>query len=169
MTEAFWDDAEKFRAGRSGFCFSSTRPSGARLGVTFSTNDTDARSAELFRLNGHDLTVIAQLAIECFCYLSSGDGLSEEPLSMEELRFLHTLATSPNPEKALTISSNYGGNKSLQDSIRKKLNVSTVFQAISIASSMRWFDMLPFSSEDAVRPFPGLTGWELAEDEEVSL
>lgn len=163
MVKSFWDDADKYGVGRNGICYATTRPNGARLGVSYFTEDTAEHTRESCRVNGYDLKVISQLAIECFCYLSAGEKLESNVLSLEELRFLHLLATSDYPENAMGLSGVFGGNKALQISIRKKLNVQTVFQAVSIASAKRWFDSLPYYDEEIVSPFVELSGWNVAE------
>lgn len=163
MVKLFWDDADKHEVGRNGICYATTRPDGARLGLSYFTKNTAEQTRESYRLNGYDLKVISQLAIECFCYLSAGEALEDNVLSTEELRFLHMLATSDHPENALSLNGVFGGNKALQVSVRQKLNVKTVFQAISIASAKRWFDALPYYDEEIVSPFVELSGWNVAE------
>ncbi|MGC3941007.1 autoinducer binding domain-containing protein [Roseobacter sp. EG26] len=164
LVQDFWRELDSYRIGRNGICFALTRPSGARLGVSFSSGGAESKVRETIRLNKHDLSVIARLAIECFCQVSANSDLTAEALSTNELRFLHMLATNPHPEKALLVTPNFGGNKALQTSIRNKLNVETVFQAIAIASSMRWFDSLPYNYDEAIRPFPELKGLDVKAD-----
>ena len=159
MVEEFWKDAEKHKVGRNGFCRASTRPDGARLAVAFMTSANAHMTRENTRLNAYDLAAIAELAIECFCCLSSGYVAYEDELTVQELRFLHMIATSQNPEAALLQLPCYGSNKSLQNSIRKKLGVKTIFQAVSVASSTRLFDDLPYYKDEVISPFPKLAGW----------
>ena len=162
MVKSYWSDADKHGVGRNGICYATTRPNRSRLGVSYFTENTAEHTRESCRRNGYDLKAISQLAIECFCYLSGGETLEDGVLSVEELRFLHLLATSDHPENALSLHGVFGGNKALQVSVRKKLNVQTVFQAISIASSKRWFDALPYYDEEIVNPFVELSGWDVA-------
>ncbi|WP_300016521.1 autoinducer binding domain-containing protein [uncultured Roseobacter sp.] len=163
LVREFWDDREEHNVGTKGMCYASTRPNGARIAVTFSSSDSEEKFSENIRFNRSDLEAVAQLAIEGFQHCASLTNLDDNTLSAQELRFLHTLATSSHPASALTMSSPYGGNNSLQVSIRRKLNVETIFQALATASANGWFDNLPFYSDDVVTPFPKLVGWEAAE------
>ncbi|WP_299508166.1 autoinducer binding domain-containing protein [uncultured Roseobacter sp.] len=158
--KGFWSDAKRYGVGVNGFCFVETRPSGARLGISFSTNRSTDVVEELYQLNKFDLQAIVKLAVECFCYVSRGGAGLDNPLSAEELRFLHILATNPKPEKAQLVEPKYGGNKALQASIRSKLKVETVFQAVAMASKLQWFDALPFNCDEVIRPYPELNGWD---------
>ncbi|MFD1158078.1 autoinducer binding domain-containing protein [Roseovarius aestuarii] len=158
MIESFWEDAENFGVGRNGLCFSISRKDGARIGVSFSTANTKEKVDALVRLNGYDLQFIAHLAVDSFCYTSRGPSLPDDTLSMKELRFLYTLASSPDPTEALEISAGYGSNKALQSSIRRKLNVDTVFQALTIVAAKGWFNQLPFDQTEVSKPFPALAG-----------
>ncbi|WP_299842239.1 autoinducer binding domain-containing protein [uncultured Roseovarius sp.] len=157
--ECFWEDAETFGIGRNGLCFSISRKDGARIGVSFSTSNTKEKVEEVVRLNGFDLQFLAHLAVDCFCYASRGPSLSDDTLSLKELRFLYTLASSPDPTEALEISAGYGSNKALQSSIRQKLSVDTVFQALAIVSAKGWFNQLPFDQREVAKPFPALVGF----------
>lgn len=160
LSEEFWIDAEKHRVGRNGFCHALTRPDGSRLAVSFMTSADSNRTADIVRLNLHDLCAITNFAIEAFCHLSSGYAFREADLTTQELKFLHMIATSSNPETALFETPCYGSNKSLQNSIRRKLNVDTIFQAVSVASAKSLFDGLPYYSAEVISPFPQLSGWE---------
>jgi hypothetical protein len=159
--EAFWADLEAHRKGRNGVCFAMTRADGARIAVTFSTSKSDDQTRMLVKLDGYDLKFIAEQAADCFICLSAGPNRSDCTLSIAELRFLHKLATSPRPEEAFTITAGFGSNKSLQASIRQKLKVDTIFQAVAIASMRKWFDQLPVDNSDVARSFPELAGRDL--------
>lgn len=163
MLDEYWQDAEAHGIGRNGYCHVLTRPDQSRLAMAFYTSNDEARTDEIIRLNGYDLRIIAELAIECFCYLAAPRGIDDIELTTEELYFLHTLATSPNPEAALALQPLYGSNKAMQASIRNKLNVSTVFQAISVATARNLFDALPIYEEEVLRPYPALSGWDMAD------
>ncbi len=115
----------------------------------------------LHTANRYDLKVISQLAIECFCYLSHAGESEENGLSQKELKFLHTLATADNPKRAFDQVAAFEGNVQIQASICQKLNVTTVFQAIALASSKRWFDSLSYYSEEVITPVPKLAGCDL--------
>lgn len=165
LVEDFWRDAERHRIGRNGLYFVIVRPNGARIAVSFASQQSQELTDEIIRLNGHDLHAISQLAVECFAYVSSGSGLSADVLSVEELRFLHLLSTNPDPGKALAQAPQYGGNQSLQASIRKKLNATSIFQAVSMASAMQWFDDLPIYADEIIRSSPSLSGWNVLDAE----
>lgn len=156
VVKAFWDDAEQHGIGRNGICFVATHTDGSRLGVSFATTNTVSETKELARLNEHDLDVLARIAIDCFCYLSKGESLPDDTLTISELRFLHSLATSTNSREAPVHTECSESNASLQASIEKKLKVETIFQALNIAISMRWFDLLPYEVNEVSRSFSGL-------------
>jgi hypothetical protein len=158
----FWADAEAHRIGRNGVCFARTRPDGARIGVSFITAKNEAHARRLVRLNCSDLAMIADLAVDAFCYASYGLAGEAEALSAEELRFLYLLATRKDPKEAFEVMPLYGSNKSLQASIRRKLGVETVFQAVSRAAARGYFDEVPYEASEVTRPFPSLVGLDPA-------
>lgn len=156
--QTFWDDAEAHRIGRNGTCMTFMRPDRAIIGVSYLTGKTADQTRENVRLNGYDLKVLATLAVDAFCYVSYGMQRTDDRLTEEELRFLHMLASWQNPEEAFKITAQFGSNKSLQASIRRKLQAETVFQAIAIASARGYFDELPYDVTEVTRPFPALGG-----------
>jgi hypothetical protein len=152
----FWQDAESHRIGRNGICFTTVRRDGARISVVFSTSNTAENTKRNIQMNGFDLKFISELAVDCFCDCIEINDISHDMLSIDELRFLYTLATSPEPKSALGIMPKFGSNETIQAAIRSKLNVKTIFQAISIASSRGWFNLLPYHRNEVVRSFPKL-------------
>ena len=155
---AFWEDAKRHRIGDNGLCFMIDRPDRCRIGVSFLTAKSVDQTRANARLNGYDLMVLANLAVDAFCYMSYGTEGMYEQLSEEELRFLNALATWHRPEEAFDITARFGSNKALQSSIRRKLGAETVFQAIAIASARGYFDDMPFTVSEVTRPFPALGG-----------
>jgi hypothetical protein len=158
--QAFWKDAYAHRIGGNGICFPKQRADGSKLGVSFLTRKNADKAKQCIDRSGFDLEFISELAVECFCFLSQGQHHHAGHLSMEELRFLHALSTDGDPTRALSMTSSFGSNKSLQSSIRQKLGVDTVFQAISIASRNHWFDSLPYEPKEVVVSHPKLLGLE---------
>ncbi|MFK7977373.1 MAG: autoinducer binding domain-containing protein [Halioglobus sp.] len=154
----FWNDARNHKIGRNGICHVIALRDGVRIGVSFSTSSNAAKVRKDADLTGSDLAFIAQLAAECFCFTSRGPAISNDVLSTDELRFLHLLATLEDPEEALKVTACYGSNKALQAAIRSKLNVTSVFQALALASRRGWFDQLPYISVEVETPFPPLRG-----------
>lgn len=158
--QAFWADAEANRIGRNGLCMTFERPDRARIGVSFLTAKTAEQTTENARLNGYDLQVLAALAVDAFSFISYSQPQGMDRLNETELRFLNMLASWQNPEEAFKITEQFGSNKSLQASIRRKLQADTVFQAIAIASARGYFDDLPYDAAEVTRPFPTLGGLE---------
>lgn len=152
----FWDDAEVHRIGRNGVCFAMTRLDGTRIGVSFSSMNSKEIVQDCVRLNGFDLQFLASQAVDSFCNASFGRELMDDTLTMLELRFLHVLSSSSQPDEALKISAGFGSNKSLQASIRSKLGVDSVYQAIAIAASKGWFNQLPYDPKEVLKPFRAL-------------
>lgn len=162
MVAEFWADAVAHRIGQNGLCIARSRSDGSRVGVSFLTGKTEKQARSLVRLNGTDLVMIADLAIDAFCHASYGLAGEPEQLSIEELRFLYLLATRKNPEEAFRVLPRYGSNKSLQASIRRKLGVETVFQAVSLATARGYLDDVPYESSEVMRPHPALVGLDRA-------
>ena len=158
LVQEFWADADRHRVGTHGFCYVTSRPDGARFSVTFFSGLSKAKFEEMLRLNRSDLEAISQLAVECFCHLTGGTIMDENVLSENELKFLHRLATGNNPAQAFEQTARFGGNSALQATIRQKLGVETIFQAIAIVSARRWFDSLPIDDSEIITPFPKLLG-----------
>lgn len=156
----FWLDAEAHRVGRNGFCVVFSRKNRARIGVSFVTSNSAKSVSDIVRRSGSDLVNFARIACDSFCFLSSMGSFSDEVLTAEELRFLYILATSGDPNAALTVYPKFGSNRTLQASIRSKLSVSSIYQALAIASANRWFDQLPFSAKEVIKPYPTLAWME---------
>lgn len=164
-SEAFWSDAERHRIGRNGLCLAVTRQDGARVGVSYSTSLDNKATEKLLRLNRHELECLAILAIDCFCDISAGRSQDVSNLTDAELRFLYLLSTTPAPTAAMKINNGFGSNSHLQSSIRNKLGVETIFQAVAMAAASHWFDSLQYEEDDVIRMFPELTGLELVDDD----
>lgn len=160
---AFREDAAAHAAGPNGICFSHVAGDGTRLGLNFVTTRSEEVAKALAERSATELSAFAALAMDCFRFVAQGKSGIVERLSMAELRFLRALATEPDPTKALMITPSFGSNKSLQASIRKKLGVSSIFQALHIASSRHWFDHLPVEPTDVATTVVGLVGWDLVE------
>jgi hypothetical protein len=164
MIEEFWTDCENHGIGRNGLCFVLGTNDGVRVCITYYTTKSAEKTRCLTSLTGCDLSAISILAYEIFNGITQKTQLTDIILSEVELRFLYKLATTSNLDEAKNIMQRYGSKNSLQASIRMKLGVSTIFQALAIACSNKWFDELPFDNADYLRPFPELEGWELAVD-----
>ena len=162
-SEAFWIDAERHRIGRNGICVAVTRRDGARVGVSYSTSTDDKATEQLLRLNRNELEHLALLAIDCFCDVSVGAPQDGSNLTNAELRFLYLLSTTPTSEAAMKLNKGFGSNAHLQSSIRNKLGVETIFQAVAMAAASHWFDHLQYGVDDVIRMFPELTGLELVD------
>lgn len=153
IIRAFWKDAEAHGVGSNGFCHVSTHRYGARVAVSFSTTSTSEETYENIRLNGYDLKILADEAIDRFCELSSGESPDENVLTDQEIWVLYKLATCSYPLMGLSKMLSCEINGLLQASICRKLKVTTLFQAIAVASNKHWFDLLPFYSDEVVTPF----------------
>lgn len=167
MVKEFWKDADRHRIGRNGLCFPKIRSNGCRIGVSFSTADSNENAAKHIQLNAFDLQFISLLASEAFYDISSySKDWEENPLSDAELRLLYNYSTSPTPSEAISASPSFGGDKDLLRSIRKKLGVRTIFQALSIAASNQWYDALKYEQSDLARAFPSLELYDADEPSE---
>ena len=164
IAEDFWKDAAAHKIGTDGLCVAINRKDGARLGVTYATRAGRKKTEELIALNRNDLEVLAHHVIDCFCDLGT-QTISCDLLTEAELRFLREICTAPNYEDVMRITDSFGSNASLQASIRKKLDVQTIFQAIALAVSKRWFDDLPYFKDEVIVSHPVLDGWQMLEAE----
>lgn len=162
VVDDFWADARAHRIGHNGLCIVRTRADGTRIGVSFLTGKTEVQTRSLVRLNGTDLVMIADLAMDAFCEISCGIVGDPEALSPAEARFLYLLATRKNPQDAFEVLPQFGSNKSLQASICRKLGVETAFQAVSVATARGLLDDVPYESSEVIRPFPILVGLDAA-------
>ena len=162
----FRKDAELHQSGANGIGFSQVAADGTRLGLNFITMRSKRAVKDLSEKYEADLRIFATLAMDCFRFVGQEQGGVFDRLSQDELRFLRALATEPDPSKALSITPSFGSNKSLQDSIRRKLGVTSIFQALYLASSRHWFDHIPIASTDVATTLTGLVGWELFEHED---
>ncbi len=168
QVQAFWADATEHGIGSDGLCMSFTLSRGTRVGVSFASGNGRAAVDRAVHLDGSDLQFLGRLAAETFTYLAA---LPETPqadqmLSVSELRFLQMLVTSNDPEAALRMTPGFGSNAGLQAGIREKLGVSTILQAVAVASANNWFDRLPYDVGEVSSAFSGLAGWGLVMEDE---
>lgn len=164
VVEAFWADAEAHRIGRHGLCFPVSLPGGAKAGVSFASASPEAIARRNAVRHRSDLFHLSRQLVDTFAYfarISSGQSQSLAPI---ELRFLHMLLTSEDPQEALRLTPAFGSAKSIQTSIKRKLGVSSVFQAVGIASAAGWFDDLPYERREVSHAAPGLAGWQLLDE-----
>jgi len=156
VVEGFWKDSELYGVGRQGFCVVRTIDSGARIGVSFLSSASESLAKRQIRKNGYDLCMIADIAIEAFVYISHHAHARENTLSQDELRFLYMVASRNDPSKANLISPKFGSHDAMKASIRKKLGVETVYQAITLVAAKGYFDDLEYDTNDVVKSFPPL-------------
>ena len=157
----FWADAEKYGVGTNGLAIPVRLECEALIVVTFATS-VDMQLADA-RCDEHlsDLSIVAQLAAEAFSCLGRSQPNPNAQLSQDELRYLHILVTSDDPSEARLIKTTFGSIKSIEHSIREKLGVKTILQAVAIASKKNFFDEVDFSASDINPLCAELTGWEL--------
>lgn len=157
----FWADAETHGIGAHGLAIPVRLQCGALIVTTFSTSGEE-RFADL-RCDEHrsDLVAISQVSAEAFASLARGAPTSRSQLSQDELKFLHLLVTSDNPIEARSLKSSFGGAVSIEHSIREKLGVNTLLQAVAMASKNGFFDEVEFSDCDVHPLFMKLNGWEM--------
>ena len=160
MTRAFWEDAEAHGVGRNGICQAFSFSSGTRIGVSFASAKSDEEFLHTVALNATDALCLAQIGAEAFVYLARISQPSSPSLTAAELRFLHLLVTADDPQDAMSVTPGFGSNKSLQASIREKLGVKTIVQAVALASAHRWFDDLPYDVQDVARATADPESWE---------
>lgn len=154
LTEAFWQDAEDHGIGREGLCQAFSFSNGTRIAVSYASATTEDAFRETVALNGADALCIAQIGAEAFVYLSRMSADASPALSAAELRFLHLLVTADDPEEALSVTPGLGSKRALQASIRSKLGVKSILQAVALASANRWFDDLPYDVQDVAHASP---------------
>jgi hypothetical protein len=164
IVKSYMSDAERYRLGMQGVCFALSKSDGTRVAVQFSPDSQIGPSEKRVSEVEKDLQVISDLAADAFCYICQPHLLTHNSLTLRELQFLFALATNDNPEIARHYNAVYGGNKALQSSIKKKLNVTSIFQAVSISVAAGWFDDLPIRHEEVIRSNSGLLGWELLQE-----
>lgn len=150
MVEAFWEDAKAHRIGSNGICVAFDLPSGARIGVTYATQKTDNPLRNTLRHNCSDVVELARIGAEVFAATFQRAPMSAEALSTDELRLLYRLVSEDNLEQALKVNPRNGSYIALLNSIKARLGVKTIIQAISVASENRWFDQLPYDVQDVM-------------------
>ena len=156
MVKSFWKDAEEHGIGRLGLCCAFDLSGSTRIGVSFSSSQSDASFRDSVHLNGQDAFITARLLAEAFCSLASSGHNNNCPLTTTELRFLHLLLVDDDPEEVLKYMPGLESKEKLQSFICAKLGVKSVLQAISIASANRWFDELPYDLQDVSHARPQL-------------
>lgn len=165
LVDAFWEDARAHGIGAHGICYPVSLPDAARLGISFCCASPEPVARRTIRRHASDLGMLAEQLAGAFSYLSRISQSPERVLSTVELRFLHTLLTHDDPETALKSMPAFGSVRSMQNAIKRKLGVRSVFQALGIASASGWFDDLPYDHSEVTHATLGLSGWGLIESE----
>ncbi len=150
MVQAFWRDAEAYGVGRMGLGFSFDSSESGRIGVSFSSLVAEEDFNESARISGRDAHVMANLLSEAFVRASGQSPKPLSRLSTSELQFLFQTMNSSNPGLLSDQSRRKQFGVDLQSSILNKLGVNNLLQAISVASSNKWFDELPYDALDLV-------------------
>lgn len=161
IAEAFWQDAERHGIGRHGLCVPIELPCGARIGVSFSCACSEEVALRLARRHMSDLQVIAHQLVEAFGYLSRITPRAADTLTPVELRFLHMLVTGADPQEALRMTAHSGSPAAIKGAIQRKLGVSSVFQAVALASARGWFDDMPYEPSEVARAVDDMTAGPL--------
>ncbi|WP_159811250.1 helix-turn-helix transcriptional regulator [Litoreibacter roseus] len=120
-------------AGFGGFAFRISHLSG-RFGYMLFSSDRDVEwLQDVYRTHESDLHWMSMQFFDAFCYLARIGKPTGVELTDDEICFLRLLAISDDPNSAMLHRYTYGSAKTLKTSIARKLGVTSIFQAISIA------------------------------------
>lgn len=150
----FWNDAAAHGVGQNGFSYVASKKTGAKVSVSFVSNSSEKEVASRLRLDGADLLVLSEIISECFLSLTCGEDIVGSDLSEEEIRVLRYLATFGETGLSDWAKSNSLDIRRIQPSILAKLEVCSLYQAVAIAGSKRWFDGLSYRNEDTISQEP---------------
>lgn len=153
MAESFWKDAEKYGIGRNGILFTYDLGMGIKIGMSLVSGDTEEVVADRYEKYGNDLEVFGAIAARSFADSFGLFHVDQTDLTVDDLRFLKALMNSASPVDAASLMED-NKMRAVQDSICKRLGVSTVYQALSIVAREGWFDDLPFDGEEVLKPSP---------------
>lgn len=160
MELEFWKDAECSGIGTNGLAVPVSLPCGAKIAISYVSAASEKTVNESCDEHESDLLVIAYLAAEAFGFLARDRVTRTDDLTSDELRFLKILVASDEPQKALEVVPKFGSGQSMQNSIKQKLGVQTILQAVAIASKHSWLDGVPFEKSEVKFLLEGLKGWE---------
>lgn len=152
IVRKFWEAAVAHGIGRQGCCFVFDLDLGIRIGMTFASKGKPEAVAAAFEANRSDLQVIGETACSVFVEISGMIRVGKTQLSVDELRYLKDLISSTNPSGASAILQD-PEMQALQRSICRQLGVGTIFQALAVVARERWFDDLPFDSQEIAQPY----------------
>lgn len=157
----FWRDPNFPSEVVAGFCVVSTRLDGSKIAAIYTEGICESNKRNICEDVKSDLEVLSNNIIDTFIDLVVPDRNIIEELTDMELEFLRTLATSDDPSEALKITPKFGSNYSLQNSVKTKLQVESIFQAVSIAVANSWFNVPKIHGFETSTAFSPLNGWDL--------
>lgn len=152
----YWRQLDHSGQGAEGICFVNEQGDGTRIVVTFSTTCSEGRLQSLLAKSGDDLEFVAQQASDSFCFSFHGPPIPDNALTRHETAFLAGLAGGMTLEAASLYSNPFGSNRTLQNSIRTKLGVRSVFQAVAIAAAKGWLADATLESGQVLHAHPVL-------------
>lgn len=159
----FWADAERFGAGCDGLVIPVELDCEALIVITFSSSLNLTLVENRCKEHVNDLTIVSKLAAEAFSFLARSQPFEKSELSQDELRYLYVLATSDQPAEARLLKPMFGSAVSVEQSIRQKLGVKSILQAVAIASRENFFADLDFNDFDVNPLCRRLHGWDFIE------
>lgn len=160
--ESYWLERDRYRLGRNGFALGITTTNQAkRIGAIFCSDRPEETTRAIVEENGSDLREVARLAAETFATLSRIKSQEKESLNNVELEFLQTLALSDDPKSALNFTPVFGSKRSIQSTIKKKLGVNTIFQAVVVAAENGWLLPNKLDTMNTHVLFQELDGWDI--------
>ena len=154
--QTFWTEASNYGIGNIAFVVPVTVSSGARVAVSFQSSCSADVVDHRLRQFGSDLEIIARLAADKFAELAQIVGGEDDVLSSDEIKFLWVLASTGDQKRAAEVRGAFGSNKALQVSIREKLGVETMVQAVAIAAARGLFEDGSIEHADVEAVFRGL-------------
>ncbi|MEJ6394741.1 autoinducer binding domain-containing protein [Gymnodinialimonas sp. 2305UL16-5] len=160
--------AEAHLIGCNGVIFKVGYSSGLVAAMVLNTVRQPDYVRRQFRKYRDDLHVLTQAVCDALVYFSRLGTHEQASLTADEIHFLRLVAKSADPSSALAKSARYGSAQTIQNQVMRKLGVTSIFQAILIATRQGYLDHAIVHPEEIIRTRPQVTGWDLVSDAKLT-
>jgi hypothetical protein len=152
IVRGFLEAASEHGVGPAGITFVANTANGDTVAVSLAVPLGPAAFRQVFAPRLSDFTDIAALLVNVFSELTSARTEDWPTLSTDQIRLLKALASGRSPMDLEALPISYGSLATLETSILRVLNATSLVQAVAIAVSHGLLDTVPFFEEDIFRP-----------------
>lgn len=152
IAEEFLRAAAAHAIGPAGITCVGENAAGDSFAVTLAVPLSPQAFRPFFTSKLADFVEIVALLIEVFSELTCDYSDGRATLTCDQIKLLRALATGNAPEEISGVLQNQVSLESLEHSILRSMNATSLTQAVAIAIKHGLLEVVPFSEEEIFRP-----------------